>query len=208
MPAPTQRGEIPAALAALFALKGHTPLLLDEVSVPVVTIANMTDSPYMRYAVPVVYHQAAAALAANFGYVLARPGAGKVLQIRQVVFKTNEAAAQDLGIRIGSAAFVAQLDTLVSTNNMVDVSGSPAPKRASSITQTYQDVAGTDTGSQGIHSVWVPPGVSVILTYPDPGVCLFADDDGGVPCYAVRQSTLNSHFAVSFMGREWPLAGR
>lgn len=208
MAAPTQRGEIPAALAALFALKGHTPLLLDEVAVPVVSIANMTDSPYMRYAFPVIGHMQAAALAANFGYVIARPGAGKVLQVRQVVFKTSDAAAQDINVRVGSAAFVAQLDTPIADLQMVDISGGPAPKLASSRMSSFHDVAGTDTGSQSIGSFWVPPAVSVILTYPEPGVCIFADDDGGIPCYAVRNATLNKQFAVTIMGREWPLAGR
>lgn len=208
MPAPTQRGEIPAALAALFALKGHTPLELDEVAVPTAIIANMTDTPYMRYSVPVIRHVGVNAVALNFGYAVISPGPTKVLQIRQIVLKTNEVAAQDVGIRIGSAAFIAQLDTLVSTAPMVDVGAPPVPRFVSSNVRVFSDVAGTDTGSSSIGSFWIPPAVSVILTYPEPGVCLYGDDEGGVPCMAIRQAALNSHFAVTVMGREWPLVGR
>lgn len=222
MPAPTQRGEIPAALAALFALKGHTPLELDEVAVPTAVIANMTDTPYMRYAKPVAGHVGVTATALNFGYALCRPGPLKVLQITQLVIGNSDTAVgHGLHVRIGTAAFVAQLDTLGTPTGMLDLGNEIANSLVSSTVGAAFDVAGTDTGSRVITVVNLPPspvGIaaaagaeksSIVLTYPAPGIVLFGNDPNGIPALAVKgQDGVNFGFGVSFYGREWPLVGQ
>lgn len=205
----TNRGEIPFALAQLFNIKGRTGMELDETAVAVAVVAQMTDSPYLRYAVPCIRHMGLAALAANFGYILCSPGPTKILQIRQLLIKNNDAAAiADFGLRIGSAAFVAQLDTAVSTAQFVDIGAGPAPKSLSSVVRSFHDVAGTDTGSLSIGSYFVPISASLIVTFPEPGIFLYGNDEGGIPALAVRHATLAVSFAVTFMGREWPLPGQ
>jgi len=204
---PTQRAEIARALADLFVLKGKMPLGIDEVVVPVAMVADLTETPYLRYAAPVGRATTQAATAANFAYVMVRPGAARVLQIHAVLIRNPDVAAQTFSIKIGTAAFVAQLDTVASAGRLIDLANPIANTLVSSLLQTALDVAGTDTGSNSIISVDIPAGSSLYVPLPDPGISLYGNDEGGTPALAVKCSTIALGVGASFYGREWPLPG-
>lgn len=204
---PTQRAEIVKALSDLFVLKGETKFSLEELIMPVALTADLTESPYLRYAIPVGRGVNIGAVAARFGYQLFRPGANKVLQVKQIIIHNSDVAAQTFNVRIGTAAFVAQLDTIIGTNQLQDLSSNVANSRVSSIQQNASDVAGTDTGSSSLFTVALPATSSQIITFPFPGISLFGSDEGGVPALAVKCETLNIGFGSGVFGREWPLPG-
>src|SRR5687767_775049 len=163
---PTQRAEIARALSDLFVLKGKLPLGMDEVIVPIAMAADLTETPYMRYAVPCCRSNNTLGLAGSFGYQLLRPGIEKVLQCHALVITNSDVAAHRFDLRIGTAAFVAQLDAPGTVVQLVDAAHPIARTLVSSFCQTFTDVAGTDTGSSNILTAFVPATSSLYFPLP------------------------------------------
>lgn len=210
MPLPFQRGEVGADLAKFLALKGVTTLGLDESVVPVIQLVDLTDSPYMSYAVPCARGLAVAGVALNFSYVLARAGRGKVLQIRQVIINNTDVAAQTFNVKLGGDTFLAQLDTVGAENPFHRLNDpETVPSNLSSSLQTANDVAGTDTGATGnLARFDIPAATAVIWTPSDP-IVLHGNSPAGRQILSVKLAVnVAIGFSASFNGREWPLIGQ
>lgn len=202
------RPELPQAIAEFFGLKGSgsQDARYDPGIVPIVSIAALTDTPYLRYGTLVAARNTRAATAAENGVVLASPGRNVCLAVQQVIVPNEGAAQIIVEIRKLSATQIAALNTATATQ-MVDLGTRGENSTRSSV--VAQGGAAAIAGDS-IHRATVPPGVagpSLVYSFPSPGALLFGDNPGGAPGIAVWNVTQNEILRASFIAREWPLPG-
>lgn len=200
------RAPLAFALSQLMDVKGRTEMMLDETVVPVTSIAQLTDTPYVRFGILCGEEQPSVAVAAKNSWVLARPGANKVLQIESLILENPAAAAQKFSIRILTAADVATLDTIGSPAQMLDLTSPIARTRLSSFVVDASDAV--STAGNSFAKVALPTLATLQIFFPSPGVCLFGNDEGGIPALGVSGATQNQEINVTVLGREWPLPGQ
>lgn len=200
------RGQLVQALAEFFGIKGGTNTDLSSIIQPVVLLGDAADSPYLRYGIPVARAGSRSAVAAEFGYLGARPGAQQALQITAISISNGTAAAQVGSFRVLTAANIATLGIGTPVNML-----SLAPREEGAGTlRPSQIVDGTHTTAALGTSFdqWrVAAGEKILIPLPTPGVILYGDDPGGVPGVFVVNDTANEALVAGFYGREWPLPG-
>lgn len=203
MPRPFNRGEVPQGLAQLLALKGDFPMEVEQLLIPTVNVADLTDTPYLRYGIPCGERAAASAVAARQSGCIIRPGRGKALQIRMLILHPA-AGAKSANINILTAANIAAINTVGTAVQLADlaaqetglvVSSSISPCTAAAITGNSIGIMGTLAGGQPDR-----------LLLPDP-ITLYGNDPAGVPALAVWDGAVNEDLSVSVLCREWPLPG-
>jgi len=204
---PIQRAEIALALSHLVVAKGSTPLEMDQVLVPVANIQNLSETPYVRYGIPVARGAPYTAVAAQRGYLVARPGAQKILQIARVAIYNTEATTQDYTVKLYPAAQLAAFDTALNTPlNFIDLTDSVMGRFASSSVVQGSDAVDVSIGA--VVRVGVPTVSHVIVDLPAPGIVLYGNDPNGIPGCAIVSTNNAVGFAGSFYGKEWPLPGQ
>lgn len=199
------RGQLPLALSQFLGLKaGDSQFDISETVLASIQLGDITDSPYLRFAIPVGGRTAQAAVAARFSYVYVQPGLAVALQIKNVRIQNSTAGSLDYFLELLTQAQAAALAN-PSPSQMVDLSSSSTPTLRSSklnIGDSASSVAG-----KLFDVVTVPAGSSVLVQLPDPGVILQGNDESGIPALAVVCGTANTLVGATYYGREWPLPG-
>lgn len=196
---PFNRGEIVQAISLFLGMKGQADVQFDGQLLPVMQVGDLTDTPYLRYAIPVGLRTSRAADAGNVGAIVARAGANVALQVKKIVLSHTNAAAAGLQIRLMTAAEVATI-TLSTPSKMADLAADEQRVlRPSTLT------TGLIASPPGlaIYVIELGVGVNDTFEFPDPGVILFPDK-GAI---AVTGDVVNEQISASFFGREWPLPG-
>lgn len=198
------RAEVQQALAQWFGIKGSFPTDVDGTILPTMVVGDLTDSPYLRYSIPCHRSTNLAAVAAEFGYILARPGVNVALQVTQIIVQNKTAAGVDFVTRILTQGNVTTAG-LAEAGKLLDMSGPEAGSlRPSSIwSGTHTALVGT-----GGQRFTVAADDTLIWTLPSPGIILYGNDPGGVPALAICSDAVNTAMDdVGFVCREWPLPG-
>lgn len=201
----TNRAALAQALSQLFNNKGRTQLVLDETVVPIVSLGDVTQLPYLRYGIPVGRGSFTAAAVALAAFNVARPGPTKVLQIRKIIIQNASGVLGSYEIRILTAADLA-LITLGGVVQFLDLSN-PISKTFTSSTITSATNATAAIGAR-LAVVNCPNDDHRVIDFPDPGIALFGDDEGGRGGLSVANQNLNFSQSVCFYGREFPLPGQ
>lgn len=201
------RGEVNQALARMLGVKGELRLDLEQLVVPTLDIADLADSPYYAssFSRGVGRSSTQAAVAAKNGFVGVRPGERVALQVRRVIIGNPEAAlAQTFAIEVMSAANISALGALTTAQM-----GFTSPPEAGQLAPSKLFLAAANTTGAGavIGGCVLAASSSIILDLPEPGVCLYGDDPGGIPGLVVVGITQNQAVQAAFFGREWPLPG-
>jgi hypothetical protein len=198
------RPQLVQAAAQFLGLKGDLPMQVDEQLLSIISMGELTDSPYLRYAIPVAEQGAVTAVALENSYVCIQPSAQVALQIKQILISNAEAVVQFISIAISTAAQIATAG-LASGPNVVDFANPIAGTLRGSIIRTGTH---TDTGQGNqIIVVRVAAGETFQLTLPDPGIILYGNDEGGIPALSLINNIANEGLRAAFIGREWPLPG-
>lgn len=197
------RGQLVDALAQFFGLKGSesTGWAVDATVLATVGLGDLTDSPYLRYSIPIIRGHTQANVAAENSVIVIRPGAmeGTDTQLQQIILRNAGATPKDLLFTMMTNANVTTAG-LTEITRFIDVrSGAGRPTRL---------WAGSHTAVLGstLFAVTVPADDSLIIPLPTPGVILPAKSDDGVN-FAVWNETQDENLTASFIGREWPAAG-
>ena len=194
------RGPLGDAITRFFDIQGGANPEYDETLSAQLKLADLDDSPYLRFAIPVARHGLAAAVALEFSVLVARPASSVVLQLTQIQVSNEGAAAQLLTTSLLSEANVTSAGIALQSN-MRDLT-SMSLTRPSAI---WQGSHGSIVGAN-IARLIVPPSQTVIYQFPKPGILLFGNDPDGVGGFGVWGRTANEAVDVGFYGREWPLA--
>lgn len=204
---PYNRGEIPQALSWLLGIKGKFESAAEGTLIPGVNVADLFDTPYLRYGIPVCRGHTQSAGAALNSYVMCRPGQSKALQITQVIFTAQSGVAQRATLRILTAANLVTVGFAASAIQMLDLS-SNAQGAAAALLSSQVSI-GTNNGNlgTGFATLGTASGEQVIYSPPAPGIILFGNDEGGIPGLAVVGTVQNEAISATFVGREWPLPG-
>lgn len=200
---PFNRAQLSQAIAQMFGLKGgYTPLVESDIRASV-TIADLSDSPYLKYGIPVAAWRAVAATAAEFSYSWCRPGPNVALQIKAITVSNVNAGAQDVELMMLTAANVTTVGEGGRTQ-MAELAGGNAGRSRSSWVSSGVHTAQVGTG---FDNKVIPASQSIVFEIPDPGIILYGDDPDGTPALAVCGRTVNEAVRAAFYGREWPLPG-
>lgn len=184
------------------ALSEFTLEVGELISPTIPLITALDDTPYLRYATPCGFHTTQSAVAAEFGYVFAQPGADVVLQILQITLLNQSAATNEYNVNLLTAANVATIGVAA----RVFLANLAAPSVGGLVSSSL--ARGTDASAvigMGIDSRRIPAGQSSTIVFPRPGVFLFGNDGGGIPGLAVVNLTANDPLKMSVTAREWPL---
>lgn len=198
------RGVIPLGLTRLFGIKGQFETEVDGIIQPTVSVANLVDSPYLQYGSMMGKSGSQAAVAGENGLIVASPGAQVALQIKRVMVRNTSAAPLDCVFTLVTAANIVTAG-IAQFANFVDLSNAPAGEARSSFLSrgSHTAVVGSEVGR-----ITVPADNLVQVEFPEPGVILYGNDEGGIPGLAVWCETVNTLLeAVTFYAREWPLPG-
>lgn len=199
---PIQRGIIVQGLMRLFGLKGQLESHVDSTVLPTVSVGNLVDSPYLQYGSAMGKSGLSAAVAAEFSCVVARPSATVALQVKEILIRNPTAAALDGVLTILTAANIATAG-LTAFANFVDMSQAPAGEsRSSDLARgSHTSIVGSEVGR-----FTVPADNMVSIVFPEPGVILYGNDDGGIPGFGIWCEVANTQLeAVTIYAREWPL---
>ena len=172
---------------------------------PVLQVGDLTDTPYLRYGIPVNGYTTRAAVAARYSCAAVQPGAGVVLQILRIVLRS--AATTDVQIRIMTKTEFDAAASVTAANGMADLASpqqrSLRPSRI--ITADLGSLPGLNLLSTDVPSS--ANGGSIIDLKPIGGIMLYGNDPGGPPVLGVMAGTANTFAGGAFWGREWPLPG-
>lgn len=155
---------------------------------------------------PVGRAATSAALAANNSNVGAAPGENSILRIRHMIITNEAAATRSYTYHIGRIdTFLAGIASQGSAA-FAELAGRRYYPDASGSQSNSMIYFGTRAGTFGatIGKVAVPPGSSLIIEFPEPGLVLFGGRSAGPGGIVVQNTTVNDPCLVGFYGLESP----
>lgn len=209
MPYPFNRGGIVEAIAQFFGIKGSFTQDLLPSTQMVVNIADLDDSPYLRYAIPVGRGVTAPAVALEFSVAGVVAGPTTILQITQIEVQNTGAAPLDILVATITGSENATAGTTAGAK-LLDLSDA-GPNGAAQPLRPSGTFLGSHTAQvgAGIGRFTIPADSSRTIVFPKPGVLLRGDAtsqaSGGR--LGVWGDVVNTGLEISFYGREWPQAG-
>lgn len=195
------RPEVTQALGQLLGVKGELTTLLEPTITPAVIAANLIDTPYLRYGIPVMADLSqAAGGAGEFSYVWAMAGPNTILQVKEIHI-TGLAAAFAAQLLLMSAANVTTVGAAAAINfrDLANMDDTWTP-RGSVLQRGTHTSASTGTV---VRSIQVPALTDQVIKLPDPGVFLMSSSVG----LGVSRTDDDDPIEVSFYGKEWPRPG-
>lgn len=202
------RGEVTQSIARYLSYKGRYAGVIDELISPVLPLATLDSTPYLRLGIPVARMANKASVAANNSWIIARPAPTLVLQIKSVIVMCL--AVSQVTLRMLTTTDIAGLGALTTLQFVelagVDVGAGPVTPGLRPSTVDTAAVIGVGFGqaiARWIHTA----NTNYQIDFPDPGICLFGNEPAGLPALGICCETVNTTLNASIIGREWPLPG-
>lgn len=200
------RGAIADAIARFTGFKGRLTTDLKEELVPILSVGDLTDSPYLSELGQVGMSIAdQAAVAGELSTVLVQADANKAVQVVGFTVSNRNAAAIAAGVRLFSGTQIAAL-TQSNANQLRALTAVPIGSRLGT------KVRAMHTGNQGgtLFNIDVPVNTTFVYNFPrGTAPVLFGNDQssGQPPGFGITNTTANESLNVAFIVREWPLPG-
>lgn len=201
------RPQVQQGLADFFALKGQVDSSFDATILPVVNIADLAETPYSQYSVPVAEAATAPAVAAKLSYLMARPGQNNILGVRGVIIDNTSGAAASFGLRVMTTAQVNALTTAPALlTQFLALTGTLANPEAGDLRPSALN-SGADALLLGnaFASLTIPNGDFRAITFPR--IIWLYGTSQTRPAVAVVGSAVNTAVTATFFGEEWPSPG-
>lgn len=204
------RGGLDQGIAEYLGLKGQLQSEIEQIFRPTITLRDLSDTPYVRDAVPVAGNNTQAAVAADFSYVFARAGHGQALQIEYLEVENLSAALIQCHLRLLTQA---DINTIVpaTTNRFVSLAQLDDEGAVGWTDRASDVVSGSDPAALGkkIAQLAIPANSVVRFTLGRPGVIIRSINSSVTArlAFTVMTQALNTAISAYFFGREWPLPG-
>lgn len=200
------RPELSQALQRFFNIKGTVIPVVDQTVSPVLNVGDLFDTPALRYAIPVSRTMSCAAGGAGiFSFVTVQPGARVALQIKKIEIPNETGASILVKTLLLTAAELATFTPVTAATAMFDLSSQQLQSLRPSTVRADQF---NSSAFSNLGDLTIPANTVYTLTFPDPGITLYGNDDGGIPGVAIVNRTAVSAIKANFYGREWPLPGQ
>lgn len=205
----TNQPDLNAGLSAMLGIIDPIGLdFLDRIQASL-TIGDVTDSPFLRYAIPCMESvQQGPDGAGNFSFVLWQPAPNKVLQTKAAFAVNVSAGLYNVSFRVLTARDVALL-TIASSQGLIDLSAPVTGTQTQSVIR--QGFATTAAGGAGIGTgIFTPPvaagGTTNLSTVLAPnGISIWGNDPNGIGAVMAIATVADSAIRLAPYCREWPL---
>lgn len=178
--------------------------LQEEISIVQATSAPLDESPYGSVFRPCGAGTSKAPAGGEFTYIGVRPQASRVLQLTQLmVSNLDAAAATEWTLRGLTAANVTSIG-VDNTSAMIDLNPTQMPRNVASNIWAGSFTASTTGTATGVGGVLLPK-TCLVVPLREFGLCLWGNDPGGIPSFAVSCLTADISLRVQVLCREWPI---